>query len=122
MYLMMVHAALCGSCSVTGDILSQSGRESMVRTQIQSQETTDPMSTVALRDYESPGGRAEKGFLIRFVLSVSWTTGKMSMCLLLFAFSMVEADPISPKLIPLTPTLAEREVNFQLGQGVVPYR
>lgn len=55
---MMVHAALYNSCSVTGDILSQSGREPVERTQIPSQATTDPMSTIAMRDHESAGDKA----------------------------------------------------------------
>lgn len=39
MYLVMLHAALCGwCCSVTGDILSQYDRESVERTQVQSQQ------------------------------------------------------------------------------------
>ena len=58
MYLMMVHAALYDSCTVTGDILSQSGREPVERTQIPSQATTDPMSTIAMRDQESAGDKA----------------------------------------------------------------
>lgn len=38
MNLMLLRAALCGCCSVTGDILSQFDRESVERTQVQSQQ------------------------------------------------------------------------------------
>lgn len=38
MYLMIVCAALCGSCLVTEDILGQTYQESVERTQVQSQQ------------------------------------------------------------------------------------
>lgn len=51
MYLVMLHAALCGWCrSVIGDILSQYDRESVERTEVQSlQQLTQ--SIISLKDY-----------------------------------------------------------------------
>lgn len=36
----------------------------------------------------------------------------------LFRLFIVEVDPTSPKLIPLTPTVAEMKADSQLKQGV----